>query len=402
MKLRRKLIIAILIAVAFTFMPLLNGQAYAAVKKPAAPVITSAKDISSYDDYNIISIKWKKAKNAKKYQVAIRSEKKKWVKLKVVKKSKANKRKYTKKNKYKVVAKGKKYIVYKYQYKYSIKDETTKKSCRLVDGISIGRWSVIKIKPNSTCKVAVRSVNGNKYSAWKTVTVKTNHTSYENEVITKDGESLTMKIGGDSLTITIGKQIAFPVPKSERGVIESKGITFIPSEIDHTVEYYKDGSAYEYMTARGNTADGLNAYWGIDIDKGVIERVSYGMYHPTFNNDDSKYSFSTNAGWGPNGYRGRTTAVAKDPNVTIVWTLDGTEPKIGQANKTIDASEYPFGQVKVKFEAYNGSVQVRGTSVQGQSSYIWPELTTYFDRCEWIRVYSGNTLVMEDFIRDGF
>ena len=403
MKFKRMVSIAIMVALVLTCMPLVNGQAYAAAKKPAAPVITFAKEISEIeDDYKMIEVKWKKVKGAQRYQVAIRSAEKKWMKEKVVKKSKANKKKYTKKNKYKVVAKGKKYIVYKYQYEYSIKGETKKGSFRLIDSTSYGRWASVEINPNSTYTIAVRSVKGNKYSAWKTATVKTGQGCYEETLLTTPGASFTTKIGDTSLTITVGKQVTLPAFNSSKAPLESKGITFIPSVIDRYAFFYNDGSNSEYISVRGKTADGLDAYYGIDIEKGIVDRVSYGKEHPTFNANDSKYSFSTNAGYGPNGYRGRTTVKVHDPNVSVVWTLDGTEPKKGQANKTIDASEYPFGQVKVKFAPYSGNVQVRGTATQESPSYIWPELTTLFSRCEWRRVYNGNTIVMEDFMCNGY
>ncbi len=86
-------------------MPLVDGQSYAASKKPATPKI-----ISAWIDGTSVEINWSKAKNAKKYQIAIRSAGKTWVKIKTVKKSKKNKKKYTKKKKYKVVKRGKKYI----------------------------------------------------------------------------------------------------------------------------------------------------------------------------------------------------------------------------------------------------------------------------------------------------
>ena len=169
-----------MMALVFTCMPLANGRVYAAAKKkPAVPVITYAKDLADYESFTLIKVKWKKAKNAKKYQVAVRSAKKKWVKVKTVKKSKANKRKYTKKNKYKVVAKGKKYKVYKYQYKYLILGETKGKSIQINDN---DLWSFDR---NTTYIIAVRSVNGKKHSKWKTAIVKTGHDGEAQKVLTK-------------------------------------------------------------------------------------------------------------------------------------------------------------------------------------------------------------------------
>ena len=156
----KKLLSVIMVAaIAVTFSPVVNGQAFAAAKKPAIPKSVTAKEhTDSTDAEKLIDVKWKKAKNAKKYQVAMRSAKKKWIKDKTVKKTKANKKKYTKKNKYKVVAKGKKYIVYKYAYKFSILQETTGRFVRVNQTPT---WD--DLKPNTKYTFAVRSVNGKKY-----------------------------------------------------------------------------------------------------------------------------------------------------------------------------------------------------------------------------------------------
>ena len=54
------------------------------------------------DEYKAVLVKWKKVKNARMYQTVVRSTGKEWIKVKTVKKTAKNKKKYTKK-KYKLV-----------------------------------------------------------------------------------------------------------------------------------------------------------------------------------------------------------------------------------------------------------------------------------------------------------
>ena len=116
MNMMKKIVgITIVIVFTITFMPLIDGNAFAAAKEPAVPKITSAT-VSK----NTVTIKWSKARDAKTYQVGFQSAKKKWVKIKTVTKSSKNKKKYTVKNKYKVKASGKKYLVYQYKFTYTI------------------------------------------------------------------------------------------------------------------------------------------------------------------------------------------------------------------------------------------------------------------------------------------
>ena len=150
-------------AVAFTFMPMNSVNTYAAskAKKPSKPAITSMTVESS-----TITVKWKKAKNAKQYQVALKTYPKGWKYVKKVKKTKKNKKAYTKKGKYKVVkAKKGKYKVYRYQtlVKYKTLKGKTKST----------KYSYKAPKRGTKYTLAVRSLNGKKKSAWCSKSVKT-------------------------------------------------------------------------------------------------------------------------------------------------------------------------------------------------------------------------------------
>ena len=129
----------------------------ASKKAPAKPVITSAVA----DGVNI-TISWKKAKRAKKYEIQQMSTDREWVKYKTVKKTKKNKKKYTKPDKYRVVAKGKKYIVYKYDFAAEDVTITSKRNV-----------TFNKLKSNTAYTFRIRSLNGKKHSKWRTVTTRT-------------------------------------------------------------------------------------------------------------------------------------------------------------------------------------------------------------------------------------
>lgn len=84
-------------------LPLGSMDTYAAskTKTPKAPTKASI----SVADRNM-TLHWNKGKNAKSYQVALRTSSKGWKYVKNVKKNKANKKKFTKKMKYKVKKSG--------------------------------------------------------------------------------------------------------------------------------------------------------------------------------------------------------------------------------------------------------------------------------------------------------
>ena len=387
---KRLLSIIVMMAVALTFFPLINGQVYAAAKKPAAPKITSVKEATTAaDDYKLVDVSWGKAKNAKMYELAIRSTDKQWVKVKTVKKNAKNKKKYTKKNKYRVVAKGKKYAVYKYEYKYW-KSGTTK-SCRyrFNEGPN---WE--DLHPNTTYVFAVRSVNGKKRSAWRTASLTTSAASVESRTITSPGESQSLTVNGNTVTATIGQQCTLPVPAPRRGSLEVSSFTIVPEKIEYILMRGNDGNDEE-ISVSGKTPAGAAAYYKIETTGGICDNVRYSY------GDCGEYSVE-GLGYGP-GYIGKKYTVS-DSDVTVEWALDGTEPQLGQEGRTMNGNEYPFDQVTSNGAAYNGSLRVRGTaSYNGGSSSLWGELgRALFNKCEWIKIFRGNTVVEESFYYEGF
>lgn len=167
-------------------LPVSSMDTYAASKKkaPKAPTKVSM----SVSNQNM-TLKWNKGKNAKSYQVAIRTSGKGWKYMKKVKKTSANKKKYTKKMKYKVAKSGKKYKVYKYQTIYRYK--TVKKSTKAKS------YTYKAPKAGTYYTLAVRSMNGKKASSWKAKTA-----------MSKVGNVTTVKGSFDSkmnLTLTWSK-----------------------------------------------------------------------------------------------------------------------------------------------------------------------------------------------------
>ena len=152
---RRTISIIISIMIVFAFMPILGQDAYAAAKKPGTPKITSAQV-----NANTVSLKWSKAKNAKKYKVFVQTGADGWKYWKSVKATKQNKKKYSDKLKYKLKKSGKKYKVYKKKNPYKLVKTTT------------ARKYSYKGKYSTTYRFVVRAVNGKKagnYSAAKAV-----------------------------------------------------------------------------------------------------------------------------------------------------------------------------------------------------------------------------------------
>ena len=114
---------------------------------------------ATYDVYSgWIGLEWFKTKGAKKYEVQVKSPAlKSWKYFKTVKKTAKNKRKFTKKSKYKVKSSGKKYKVYKYSATWK-KCITTKKT-----------EADYYVKKSATYSFRVRGINGKKKGAFSGV-----------------------------------------------------------------------------------------------------------------------------------------------------------------------------------------------------------------------------------------
>ncbi len=357
---RRKLTVisALLLAIMLSFSMIQPTYA-ASSKKPAAPKITSAT-VSG----NSITITWKKAKNAKKYEVAERFNEKTWVKYKTVKKTKKNKKKFTKVNKYKVKAKGKKYIVYKYDYSYSIRTQLSSKKRRVTLNALTG---------NTNYTFAVRSVNGKKHSAWKLVTRKTGPMSER------------MIINGKPFVITQGQKVTLPAPifkgifEGKLLQIQKKTFDIIPGNDGYNDIYFDDG----WVIINGKDPSGYYAGYSYYPD------IYFNWYRQKFitRDDWKKYGYIS--------YGGSVDNLAKPselniyinaPDMKAVWTLDGTEPQYNQADKGISASDYPFGTW-----TKGATIRIHGSTTE---SCNVPEAKGEADAL-WIKLYYKDTVIEE-------
>ena len=147
------------VILAVTFMPIFGQQsAYAASKTPAKVTIKSVTA-----DANKVTVKWNKAKNAKKYKVYMQTGADGWKYWKSVKKNKKNKKKYSDTLKYKLKVSGKKYKIYKKKNPYKLVKTTTARSYTRT------------AKYSTTYRFVLRAVNGKKagkYSAAKSAKTK--------------------------------------------------------------------------------------------------------------------------------------------------------------------------------------------------------------------------------------
>ncbi len=166
---KKILSIVMTLLIAVTFMPSVGiGNADIAAAKTKNVKVNKPVKVKWQKctaGYDKITLKWKKAKYAKKYEVQIKRPYKTWSKFKTVKKSKANKKRYTKQGKYKVKVVGKRYQVYKYSSAYT-KTITSKKTL-----------TIKKLKPGKQYKVRVRGINrkvAGKFSVVKNIKTKVN------------------------------------------------------------------------------------------------------------------------------------------------------------------------------------------------------------------------------------
>lgn len=221
--LRNKVItMMVAFAVAFTFMPMNSVNTYAAskAKKPSKPAITSMSVESS-----TITVKWKKAKNAKQYQVALKTYPKGWKYVKKVKKTKKNKKAYTKKGKYKVVkAKKGKYKVYRYQtiVKYKTLKGKTKST----------KYSYKAPKRGTKYTLAVRALNGKKKSAWTSKSAAT----WNKDTLRIDGKKHTHKWEAEYKTVDEHVKVKEQVQTGTKDVEKKTGVKLVCDTCGKTLD----------------------------------------------------------------------------------------------------------------------------------------------------------------------
>lgn len=266
---KRLSIVIIAIAVTMAFMPMMSqNQIYAASKKPATVKITKVSVKGT-----TVTVKWKKAKRAKKYQVKAGT--------KIVK--------------------------------------TTSKTS-----------AVFKVK--KSCTVKVRGVNGEKkgsYSKSKKVTIKTpskpkNPQSKEgkvhSETITIDKDfNFGSLVVGDTYMLKI-KDVPEPYKVKVTSIEDRGGVcgTGVEGTTEHGGEF-----SYSYISkdAHGNTCEYYNF-----SDSTTLNDMALSM----IGKRDVPYSCMPIDA--ENGYTWEMKSKAGS-GVNFYWTLDGIEPQIGQKDR---------------------------------------------------------------------
>ena len=339
--------IALALMVAFTFMPTMSAQA--AAKKPAKPVITKITKTQTK-----VTTTWKKAKNAKKYEFQIKRPYKTWNKYKLVKKTAKNKKTYTKKGLYKVKASGKKYQVYKYASAYTTTVTTKTKV------------TIKKLKADKTYKVRVRADNGKKKSAFSNVrSVNTNSVP-----VVTDIEN-TKFVEGDTY------------------IIEKEGM-----RVEVNIFGKTDDGGYT-----GETAVGGEFYVG---PKGN---------HTIDNINLSQKSFELNWDFDNDLVSDIFQVIIHDPSIVVYWTLDGTEPKVGQKDLkgTTKCTMFPKGDNEAERRINsdkgiydpNYVTQIRGTiKGKGTHGFLAGDFLTLKrakgTRTIWTKAYKNGKLVFDE------
>lgn len=154
---KRKHVVTIVLLIALLLIG--AGAAYAqpafAASGIAAPGRAAIKSIGVKE--NVVTVKWSKTRRASKYKVYVRKGPNKWKYLKKIKRTKANKKKYSNKINYKLVSSGKKYKVYKRVNLFRLKATVKKNSY------------VFKGEYGKSYGIAIRAYAGKKAGAYSKI-----------------------------------------------------------------------------------------------------------------------------------------------------------------------------------------------------------------------------------------
>ena len=330
--------------VAFTFMPVLD-TANAAATPAKVKISKIAKSQTK------IATTWKKAKNAKKYEFQIKRPYKVWYKYKLVKKTAKNKKKFTKKNLYKVKSSGKKYQVYKYAVAYVT--TTTAKT----------KVTVKNLQREKTYKIRVRGINGRTKGSWsKVATVKTDAIPAITDI------NNTKFVEGNKYKYT-----------------NTEGMNTII-----TIDCVADGETYGKTSAGGD-------FYKDSTGTCIIDNIGPSKLEMNWSYDNDLQS---------DIYQ----LIIKDAGITAYWTIDGTEPQKGQADLTGKTQHalFPKGETKQE-RIINGDkgiydpnyvTQIRGTiSGKGTHGFLCGDSLVHKrakkTRIIWVKAYKNDKLVYD-------
>ena len=315
---KRLSIVIIAIAVTMAFMPMMSqNQIYAASKKPATVKITKVSVKGT-----TVTVKWKKAKRAKKYQVKAGT--------KIVK--------------------------------------TTSKTS-----------AVFKVK--KSCTVKVRGVNGKKkgsYSKSKKVTIKTPSKP-------KNPQSKEGKVHSE--TIAIDKDFNFgSLVIGDTYMLKTK---FAPEPYKVKVTSIDTRGGKCGMKIEGTTEHGGEFYY---VDCG--EYVSDYKFSDSVTDNDMWSGKDVPYSCVPidteNGYTWELKSKAGS-GVNFYWTLDGTEPQVGQKDRYGTTEYFHHWDKPVE------NAKLAGTVTEGNTGFVGKELHDSTGKCfYWVKGYKDGKVVYEN------
>ena len=273
--------------------------------------------------------------------------------------------------KWKKVKKAKKYQIY--QYKKS------KKKYVRVKTVTRPKTTIKKLKQCKTYKFKIRAIRGSKKGKWsRIISVKTRKPVVHKTAPTNPtdatinlGDTYYIKMGSETLKVKVTSELVEP------GTYGFKGRT-------------SDGGTYEHNRTEG--------YY-------MKEYCAHG-YKTHFDYEESGDYATIEDIENANTFGISLVMKVKDNNTKAYWTLDGTEPKVGQADYTgyskycaLDRPVNDFHPIlqeilhdkyKIK-DKYYPLTKLRGTASKG-TTIVWtePHSDNWFRK---IKTYNGNKLI---------
>lgn len=294
---------AIVISLALVFTMMVPAAAYGATStRPKAPKITSCIALD-----NTVTVKWSKVKGADFYKIYRKYFTKEWQYLKTVKKTSANKAKYSDIYKYKlkVSKSGNKYLVYKKVSvrHYKLLKKQTKRTYKFTGKYNKKYIFVVKAYKNN---------KGSKYSKQKTVWTQWDMAR---------GEELTTELNGKlagttkkvrNASVELYKELA------KKDINKGKNTLIGPVSFLTAMGMLENG-------AKGDTLEEIETAFGCDVG-------DFNKWFTTWNELA--------------GLRGKTLRLANS-----VWCKDSENLTVNEKFKTKIKSKYKAQFYKVPFDS---------------------------------------------------
>lgn len=265
------------------------------------------------------------------------------------------------------------YRLYKYDSKTKKykKVKTTKKRSYTVKKLKAGKKYSFKVRAYR--KSGKKTIWGKSSKAYKKSTKKASASN--------NGSGGSGTTTPNTVTTTIGDQTVT--------ITEGQTVTIKPLGTSYTVKVSSVKESNGKVTTEGTTSNGLPYYCSTKNGNVVALFVGKGY---TVGGDYNVYSTQSDY-----GARSLYTKSNKS-SINIYWTCDGTEPQIGQADKT-GSCEY------TKYTNTAGKTATLTTQLRGTTTYSSGEKTVFQNNKSlddpnvfWAKAYNNGNVVYEDYI----